>query len=87
MPRPKKADKTRPSQKTRLLRVAGRLYDMLAAIPPENEDEINQWAHDLDEWLNELASQDAFGTEGQNDPRGDMRNGEWSMDRVEGLDK
>ena len=29
----------------------------------------------------------SIGTEGQNDPRGDMRNGEWSMDRVEGIDE
>lgn len=28
---------------------------------------------DLDDFLDKLAEQDAFGTEGQNDPRGDQR--------------
>lgn len=34
-----------------------------------------RWAfcHDLNCFLDELASQDAFGTEGQRDPRGDTR--------------
>ncbi len=36
--------------------------------------------------LNEYASNDAFGTEGQNDPRGDQRQGEYSMDHVYRVD-
>lgn len=31
--------------------------------------------------------EDAFGTEGQCDPRGDFRDGEWSMKRVQGVDR
>lgn len=42
---------------------------------------------DLDQMLSEINSNDGFGTEGQCDPRGDFRNGEWSMLRVEGIDK
>lgn len=41
---------------------------------------------DLELFLNDLAEQDAFGTEQQSDPRGDFRNGHWSMQKVEGLD-
>lgn len=40
----------------------------------------------LENGLNELNGEDAFGTEGQNDPRGDFRNGSWSMRHVEGID-
>jgi hypothetical protein len=37
-------------------------------------DEKKQFANDLNSFLDELAGQDAFGTEGQCDPRGDQRN-------------
>jgi hypothetical protein len=38
------------------------------------EDESRQaFCHDLNLFLDELAEQDAFGTEGQCDPRGDQR--------------
>lgn len=37
----------------------------------------------LDTGLDELRLNDAFGTEGQNDPRGDFRNGDWSMNNIE----
>lgn len=33
----------------------------------------------LEAFLDSLAEQDAFGTERQCDPRGDFRNGEWSL--------
>lgn len=37
----------------------------------------------LDDMLTQLNSEDAFGTEGQLDPRGDFRDGEWSVDNVQ----
>jgi len=37
--------------------------------------------------LNTLQSEDAFGTEGQNDPRGDFRESNWSMEYVQGIDE
>lgn len=41
----------------------------------------------LEDGLSELRGNDAFGTEGQCDPRGDMREQEWSMnDFIEGVD-
>ncbi len=41
----------------------------------------------LDEMLDNLRADDFFGTEAQNDPRGDHRNGSWQMDHVEGIDR
>lgn len=32
------------------------------------------WAEAMNEFLDDLLAQDFFGTEGQNDPRGDRRN-------------
>lgn len=40
----------------------------------------------LDSMLDDIASEDGFGTEQQCDPRGDFRNGQWSMWNVEGND-
>lgn len=40
----------------------------------------------LEAGLSILAQSDAFGTEGQLDPRGDAREGTWSMHCVQGLD-
>ncbi len=53
----------------------------------EQEDHYASMFSDyLDTMLDELLGQDAFGTEGQCDPRGDFREGDWSMDHVEGID-
>ena len=40
----------------------------------------------LDDSLETLAQDDYFGTEWQSDPRGDGRDGEWSMHCVQGVD-
>jgi hypothetical protein len=45
------------------------------------------YAEMLEHMLDMLGQNDVFGTEGQSDPRGDQRNGLWTIDRVEGLDK
>ncbi len=42
-----------------------------------------KYAEVLDSILDKIASQDAFGTEQQCDPRGDFRNHQWSMWNVE----
>lgn len=44
------------------------------------DDEI---ADALEAVIEELGSDDVWGTEGQNDPRGDFRNGQWSMWEIE----
>jgi len=42
---------------------------------------------ELETILTNIHNDDGFGTEGQCDPRGDFRNGTWSMKKVEGVDK
>lgn len=54
--------------------------DFLKFVRTNDEDDI---ADMLDSALDELASNDAFGSEQQCDPRGDFRNGDWSMWDVE----
>lgn len=45
--------------------------------------DTSTYAEVLDSILDNIASQDAFGTEQQCDPRGDFRNYQWSMWNVE----
>lgn len=55
----------------------------LAKMCEADEDFAYALIDDLENLLNDIHSQDGFGTEGQSDPRGDFRNGEWSMLKVE----
>lgn len=48
--------------------VVRRLADLI-----ESDDNKKLWAQDVNEFLDKLAGMDAFGTEGQLDPRGDQR--------------
>lgn len=50
-----------------------------------NEDYAETYRDTLETMLNDLSNEDVFGTEGQDDPRGDQRNDKWSMNRVEGI--
>ncbi len=51
------------------------VLERLTAHALETRDEERQaFCDDLNRFLDDLAGQDAFGTEGQNDPRGDQRN-------------
>jgi len=52
----------------------------------EDEDYAEVYAEELEGLLENLHQCDFFGTEGQNDPRGDFREGVWSMLKVEGID-
>lgn len=50
------------------------VMERLTVYALETEDESRQaFCDDLNRFLDELADQDAFGTEGQCDPRGDQR--------------
>lgn len=40
----------------------------------------------MESGLNDLRGDDFFGTEGQLDPRGDGRDSDWSMSRVQDID-
>lgn len=51
-----------------------KVMENLTRYALETQDESRQaFCHDLNLFLDELAEQDAFGTEGQCDPRGDQR--------------
>jgi len=52
----------------------------------DSADDAAAYAGALDAVLDELQGEDFFGTEGQCDPRGDFRDDEWSMYRVQGVD-
>jgi hypothetical protein len=63
-----------------------KVLDNMRRMAEEDGDYATTFSEALDPVLDSLQSDDAFGSEGQSDPRGDMRNGEWSMDNVEGVD-
>lgn len=66
-------------------RVLAVLERMTQAVRADNDD-AEAYAEALEPMLNKLRAKDFFGTEAQCDPRGDYRNGGWSMTRVEGVD-
>lgn len=50
------------------------VMERLTTYALETEDEARQaFCEDLNRFLDDLANEDAFGTEGQCDPRGDQR--------------
>ena len=72
-------------QQERVLKVLERIIESVR----NDDDEAGMWAHELEATLDNLYGQDAFGSEGQCDPRGDMRDeAGWSvLSRVEGVDE
>ena len=70
-------------QQARLAKVLQNMQSMAL----EDSDYVEMFIEILEAGLADLRDGDAFGSEGQCDPRGDQRNGEWSMCRVEGVDK
>lgn len=52
----------------------------------KDETYVEMFSEILDDVLDDINHDDGFGTEGQDDPRGDFRNGEWHMWHVEGVD-
>ena len=62
------------------------VLDRLQQLCREDDDVCGHVAESLDAFLDELRCADLFGTEGQNDPRGDMRDNEWNMECVKGVD-
>ena len=49
------------------------VFENLMRQVDDGELEARVIAEDFNRWLESLADQDAFGTEGQSDPRGDQR--------------
>lgn len=66
----------------RVAKVLERMQAMAAA----SEEDAAMFSEMLEAALNDISYDDGFGTEAQNDPRGDGRDGEWSMDWVAGVD-
>lgn len=71
--------------KTQLRVVA--VLERMVAMAKADKGDADAFADMLEEGLSDMHSMDGFGTEGQCDPRGDFRNGKWSMKKVEGVDK
>jgi hypothetical protein len=71
------------AQQKRVLKVLDRMKQLVK----EDANNADAFSEMLEEGLENLNSQDFFGTEGQNDPRGDFRNGDWGMfHAIEGVD-
>lgn len=63
------------------------LERMIEQVKSDDEEWATLYVHSLEEMLCELNHDDCFGADGQFDPRGDFRNGEWSLHRrIEGID-
>lgn len=62
------------------------VLDRIKQSVQDDDDNAFVYSNVLDDVLDEGLEHDFFGTEGQCDPRGDRRNGDWSMTRVEGID-
>lgn len=59
------------------------VLNRLATMCEEDADFAATLVDDLQTMLDKIHSQDGFGTEGQCDPRGDFRNGQWTMNKIE----
>ena len=55
------------------------VLDRIKAAVQTDSEEAELYAGFLDDMLDTIHSEDSFGTEGQCDPRGDFRNGSWSI--------
>ena len=78
---------TRTVLRNKQQRRNAKVLHRLIALSDENKEDAEAIATALEDALEGLSCSDFFGTEGQTDPRGDGRNGKWSMSRVEGVDK
>ena len=63
-----------------------KVLDRIKYMCMEDESNVEMFNDFLGDMLNEMRGEDLFGTEGQSDPRGDMRSRDWSMWDVEGVD-
>ena len=63
-----------------------KVLERLATLAADSEEDADMLVDSLEAMLEDIACMDGFGTERQSDPRGDGRNGNWSMKNVEGVD-
>lgn len=71
------------SKQTKAQRNCITVLNRLAAMCEKDPEFAGFFKDDLNLLLDGIHAEDGFGTEGQSDPRGDFRNGRWSMDKVE----
>lgn len=72
MPAPEKQD-----LKTNVLRVLDEIRNRVEN--PDYDGAVDEWADSLDAMLNDMRHNDQFGTEASIDPRGDFREGHWTI--------
>lgn len=48
-----------------------------------DDESVDCLAESLDEFLDSLKNDDFFGTEAQSDPRGDGRNSNWTINKIQ----
>lgn len=62
-----------------------KVLERMIAMAQKNENDAEMLADELETMLTGIHGNDGFGTEGQCDPRGDFRDGFWSMYDVQGV--
>lgn len=63
------------------------VFNHIIALAQEDDQFRKEIIDQLNIILDDMYEVDAFGTEGQTDPRGDQRNGIFTMYNVEGYDE
>lgn len=62
------------------------VFDRIKNLAQEDETFCDDLFTTLDDFLDAMSDYGVFGTECQNDPRGDQRDSSWTMNRVQGVD-
>lgn len=62
------------------------VLNRMVSLAEEDDGFVDFLSDNLDVLLDEYHGMDGFGMDGSTDPRGDFKNGEWSMRDVEGVD-
>lgn len=63
-----------------------KVLNKMIQLSEEDNNFADLFSASLERCLTELKDEDQFGSEGQCDPRGDGRDGDFSMDHVQGID-
>lgn len=63
------------------------VLERMITLSMEDTNYAEAFSTILEDGLSEIRDEDGFGTEAQSDPRGDGREGSWSMKCVQGVDR
>ena len=75
------------SRQTKTQQRVAKVLERLTEMVQNDADDAAMLADSLEVMLDDIHGGDGFGTEGQCDPRGDFREGRWSMQNVAGVDR